>query len=384
VRTTGGSRILSDHVPDQDATVVRRLRDAGAVFVGKANMLEFAYGEIHPDYGPSCNPWNLECGTSGSSSGSGAAVAAGLGYGSIGSDTGGSIRLPAAYCGIVGLKATYGRVSRAGVLPLSWSLDHVGPMTRTVLDCAIMLQAIAGHDPADPTSARQPVPDYPEQIGDLPADLVAGVVEPEEDDEVIPDVRRATDAAVETLRRLGIRTRPVRLPHPVQATRAALVMFYAEASAYHREWVRTRPDDFSPNMRLRAELGALIPATVYLDALRARRVVIEAYQALFREVDLLVMPTSPSASYRLDEPSVEPVSEGGERMGSLIRFSGPFDLTGLPAISVPSGITADGMPIGVQLAGRPFAEPALFQVAHAFERANAGHFVKPADNLLLA
>src|SRR5215211_445883 len=201
-RTTAGSVILKDFVPDQDATVTARLKQAGAILIAKANMLEFAYGEVHPDYGPACNPWNHGCGTSGSSSGSGAAVAAGLDFGSLGSDTGGSIRLPAAYCGVVGLKPTYGLVSRSGVVPLAWSLDHVGPLARTVRDCALLLEAIAGHDAADPTSARRPIPPYVAHLGRRPAGVRIGVVAPEPDDLVTPEVRRSLDTAAAALRAL--------------------------------------------------------------------------------------------------------------------------------------------------------------------------------------
>ncbi|HEX5505554.1 MAG TPA: amidase [Thermomicrobiales bacterium] len=385
VRTTAGSRILADFVPDVDATVARRLAAAGAITVGKANMLEFAYGEVHPDYGPSRNPWNVAYGTSGSSSGSAAAVAAGLGYGSLGSDTGGSIRLPAAYCGIVGLKPTYGLVSRAGVVPLAWSLDHVGPLTRTVRDCALLLEAIAGHDPADPTSARRSARPYAARLAEVPTDLVVGVVEAEPDDGVTPEVRGGVEAAAAALGDLGLATRPVALPHPEQAVRALLALLYAEASAYHLPWLRERPDDYGANTRTRLELGALLPAGVALRAARARRVIVDAYRALFREVDLLLSPVGPTASYRLDDPPAEPVGaagNGGDRMGPLIRFTGPFDLTGQPAISIPCGLTAAGLPIGVQLAGRPFAEEPLLRVAHALERRLAPRLPRPAGDAL--
>lgn len=369
VRTTAGSRVLATAVPDRDATVVRKLATAGAVLLGKTNMLEFAYGEVCPDYGPSRNPWDPAYSTSGSSSGSAAAVAAGLGYASLGSDTGGSIRLPAAWCGIVGLKPTYGLVSRAGVLPLSWSLDHAGPMTRTVRDCALVLAAIAGPDPADPTTARHPVPDYAAALDVSPRELTLGVVEPAADDGVAPEVRGAVDAAADALRGRGYRVKPVTLPHPEQAPRAVLAILYAEASAYHLPWLRAQADDYSANTRERLELGMLLPATVYLRALRARRIITDAYEALFREVDLLLMPAGPTVASRLDAPAEAPVRDGGDRMGALIRFSGPFNLTGYPAIAVPTGFTAAGLPLGVQLAGRPFAEPTLLQAAHALEQA---------------
>ncbi len=369
IRTTAASRILTDHVPTQDATVVQRLAAAGAILIGKTNMLEFAYGEVAPAFGPSRNPWHIDYGTSGSSSGSAAAVAANLGYATLGSDTGGSIRLPAAYCGIVGLKPTYGRVSRAGVLPLSWSLDHVGPMTRTVRDCAIMLEVIAGHDPDDPTTSARPVPRYGGLLDQPTPPCTIGIVEPAEDDLVEPDVRAAVDATAERVRQLGFTCKRVTLPHAAAAPRALLAILYAEASAYHESWLRDRADEYAPNTRIRLELGTLLPATVYVRAQQARRVIMQAYKELFAQVDLLLLPVGPSASYRLDAPAVEPTAGGGDRMGALIRFSGPFDLIGYPAISIPNGLTADGLPIGVQLAGRPFEEGLLLQVAHAIEQA---------------
>lgn len=370
VRTTAGSRILADYIPDRDAAVVSKLAAAGAVVIGKTNMLEFAYGEVAPDFGPSRNPWHTDYGTSGSSSGSAAAVAAGLGYASIGSDTGGSIRLPAAFCGIVGLKPTYGLVSRAGALPLSWSLDHLGPMTRTVRDCALVLEAIAGYDPADPTAAQRVVPRYGAMLDRQPDSCTIGVVEPADDDGVSPEVRAAVVAATETLQQHGFSCTRVTLPHPTAAARALLGILYAEASAYHLQWLPTRAADYAPNTRIRLELGALLPATAYLRAQQARRVIAEAYRVLFSAIDVLLSPVGPTASYRLDAAEVEPMGAGGDRMGPLIRFSGPFDLIGYPAISVPISLTGDGLPIGVQLAGRPFDEGRLLQIAQVVERAN--------------
>lgn len=384
VRTTAGARVFADRVPTDDATTVGKLRAAGAVIVGKTNMLEVAYGEVHPDFGPSRNPWHLDHGTSGSSSGSGAAVAAGLGYGSLGSDTGGSIRLPAAYCGIVGLKPTYGLVSRHGALPLAWSLDHIGPMTRTVRDCAILLGAIAGHDPSDPASARVAVPDYAAALDEDRPDVTIGIVAPATDDAVAAEVRRATDAAAEALRGLGFATRPVDLPDPEQTARALLAMLYAEASSVHVPWLRKRPADYGPNTRERLELGALLPASLYLRASRVRRAITEDYARLFERVDLLLTPAAPSASYRLDEPPAAPVGSAGDRMAPLVRFSGPFNLTGQPALTVPCGLTAQGLPIGVQLVARPFAERTLFQVAHRLEREMVSRVPRPRDNPLVA
>lgn len=367
VRTTGASRILADNIPDHDATVVRKLAEAGAVVVGKTNMLEFAYGEVSQHFGPTRNPWNPDYSTSGSSSGSGAAVAAGLGYGSLGSDTGGSIRAPAFWCGIVGLKPTYGLVSRAGVLPLSWSLDHVGPMTRTVRDCALLLEAIAGHDPADPSSARVPIPRYGDLLDQPPGPVTIGVVEPVDGDLVTAEVHGAVATAAATLRQRGFVTKSVALPHPLQTPRSLLGIMYAEASEYHLPWLRTSADQYSPNTRERLELGTLLPGTVYVRAQRARRIIIAAYRALFQEVDLLLTPVIPSVASRIDEPVGAPVRAGGDRLGALTRFTCPFNLIGNPAIAVPTGLTDAGLPNGVQLVARPFAEPLLLQVAQALE-----------------
>lgn len=377
--TTASSPILRDFVPGHDATVTTRLKDAGAIIIAKANMLEFAYGEVHPEFGPTRNPWNPGYGTSGSSSGSAAAVAAGLDFGSLGSDTGGSIRLPAAYCGIVGLKPTYGLVSRMGVVPLAWTLDHVGPMTRTVRDNAMLLQAIAGHDADDPASAAMPVPDYQGLIGRPPAGVTIGVVQPEAGDEVEPDVRRETDKAIRALQDAGYTTAPVSLPHPIQALRALLALLYVEASTYHAPWLTSHRDQYSQNTLDRLDLGTLLPGTIYVRAQRIRRVVIDAYRQLFSQVDLLATPVAPVASYRLEDTPAEPVLETGDRFKTLCRFSGPFNLIGAPAISVPCGFDDAGLPVGVQLVARPFAEPLLYQAAAALEQ-QIGRFGKVAGD----
>jgi aspartyl-tRNA(Asn)/glutamyl-tRNA(Gln) amidotransferase subunit A len=369
VRTTAGSTILADHVPERDATVVRKLRAAGAVIIGKANMLEFAYGEVCSMYGPTRNPWNIEYGTNGSSSGSAAAVAAGLGYASMGSDTGGSIRLPAAFCGIVGLKPTYGLVSRTGVVPLSWTLDHVGPITRTVRDCALVLDAVSGYDPRDPGSVAVRARTVGARLEDTPRHLTIGVVQPDPSDGATQEVGVSLDAAAGHLRRIGHEVRPVALPYADQAPRALLAILYPEASSFHRLWLATRQEDYNPNTRERLELGALLPAASYLQAQRARRIISDAYRALLREVDLLLTPVAPFTSYRLDQPPSEPVqARGSDRMSPLIRFTGPFDLTGLPAISVPVGVGSDGLPVGAQLVAQPFSEERLLQAAYALEQ----------------
>jgi aspartyl-tRNA(Asn)/glutamyl-tRNA(Gln) amidotransferase subunit A len=342
-------------------------------------MLEFAYGEVHPFHGPACNPWHVEFGTSGSSSGSGASVAGGLDFGSLGSDTGGSIRFPAAYCGIVGLKPTYGLVSRDGVVPLAWTLDHVGPMTRTVRDNALMLQAVAGHDPADPASARVAIPNYQARIDTSPSGITIGVVEPGADDGVTPEVRRETDRAVRALQEAGYATVPVQLPYEVQAGRALMALLYAEASTFHRPWLQTRRAEYSQNTLDRLELGTLLPGTIYVQAQRVRRVVMDAYKELFSRIDALASPVGPEASYRLENAPAEPVVESGDRMRTLTRFTGPFNLTGLPAITVPCGFADDGLPVGLQLVTRDFAEPLLFQIADTLEQ-QIGQFGRPAPD----
>jgi aspartyl-tRNA(Asn)/glutamyl-tRNA(Gln) amidotransferase subunit A len=257
-------------------------------------------------------------------------------------------------------------------------------MTRTVRDCAILLEAVAGADPADPTAARIDVPHYTEALEREAPRLTIGVVKPANDDTVTAEVRAATERAAATLGDLGFSMVPVEQPHPEQAIRALMAILYVEASTYHLPWLRERPEDYSVNTRERLELGTLLPGTVYVQALQARRVIIDAYRALFREVDLLLTPMSPFASYRLGGQRVEPVTkDGSDRMNALTRFSGPFDLTGLPGISVPSGITSEGLPIGVQLVGKAFTEELLFQVAHAFQQATAPTIVPTAEGNLV-
>ena len=374
VRTTAGSRVLRDFVPSTDATVTLRLQEAGAIIVGKNNMAEFAYGETHPDHGSSHNPWNLEYGTNGSSGGSAAAVAAGLGYGSMGSDTGGSIRLPAAFCGVVGIKPTYGRVSRAGVVPLSWSLDHAGPITRTVRDNAMMLSVVAGFDEADATSVPRPVPDYAAEIDALSRGLRVGVISGEGSG-LTGEVRASMGRAVALLEDIGCETRPVEQPYAREAVQALFAILYPEASTFHLRWLRERPDDYTANTRERLELGALLPGRIYVRALRARQTISHAYARLLTDVDMLLTPAAPFPSYRLvsaDAQISAPDPQAAESMSGLITFSGPFDLTGLPALSVPIAKTGEGLPIGVQFVARPFAELELYKIAHAFEQAASG------------
>lgn len=362
-RTTGGSPIMRNFVPDHDATVAARLRAAGAVLFAKANTLEFAYGVIHPEFGPARNPWNPDYSAGGSSSGSGVLVSAGIGYASLGTDTGGSVRNPAALCGCVGLKPTYGRVSRFGVFPLSWSLDHVGPLARSAADAALVLKAIAGADPADPSSVPVPVPDYAAALTS-PKGLRVGVVRAAWEG-CTPDVQAAADQAVQVLAALGYTVVEVEVPSWEAIPWGLYNLMSPEASSYHEANLRERPQDYSEAARKRLEVGMTEPAVDYLRAQRYRSRLIQEVGALFAQVDLLAMPTLPASADRHDAPPLMP----GMGYGHVTCRTGLFNLTGLPSVSVPCGQAADGMPIGFQLSGRAWEEATVLQAAHAFELA---------------
>ena len=378
VRTTGGARILKDNVPEQDATVVRKLREAGAVILGKTNMMEFAYGYPHPDFGETRNPWSLNHTAGGSSGGSAAAVCAGLAYGALGSDTGGSIRSPAAYCGLSGLKPTYGRVSRHGVLPLAWSLDHVGPLTRSSRDAAIMLDAIAGFDSHDPASANVRFISTVDKIDDAVSGLRIGVVDELFQRYVQPDVREVSLAAVSKLGELGVVLDSVAPPYLDLVMPAITPIVQAEAAAYHRETLSSRPDDFSAEVRDNLRLGTMIPAIDYIDAQRIRRWIREGIEAALQSYDVLVFPTQPIVAPPIDSYQIA----GGENDDVLdveIGHTGIANLTGHPALSVLAGFTPDGLPVGLQFTGRMFDEAAILRLGHAFESATEWHSRRPAE-----
>jgi aspartyl-tRNA(Asn)/glutamyl-tRNA(Gln) amidotransferase subunit A len=373
VRTTAGSRVLADHIPDHDATVVERLRMAGAIVVGKTNMLEFAYAAVHPDYGPTRNPWDPARSSSGSSSGSAVAVATGMGYGSIGSDTGGSIRLPAAYCGIVGLKPTYGRVSRHGGIPVSWSADHFGPMTRTAGDAAALLGAIAGEDPRDPTSGRVPVPDYVAALGGGLAGKRIGVSESYLRHHVDPAVLEMVEQAIATLEGLGAAVEEISLPPPSEAVAALLAILMPEATVYHLPWLREQPESYSAAVRERLELGAMTPAVSYIQGQQVRRQFIDRFLAAMEPIDLLVTPTGPTAATLLEGDLTTSDDADPQVLAALIHFCGPFNLTGLPAVSIPCGFTPGGLPVGMQLVGKPWKEGSILAAAHAYQQVTDWH-----------
>jgi len=368
IRTTCGSRVLRDWIPDHDATVVRRLAQAGMVLLGKLNMSEFAYAGVHPDVGAPRNPWHLDRFTGGSSSGSGAAVAAGLCFGSLGTDTGGSIRGPAAHCGIVGLKPTYGLVSRAGVVPLSWSLDHAGPMARTAEDASMLLDAIAGFDQADPTSANLGR-GRPQSLRTLARNvrrLRVGVLREFLGGSTEADVASCVRAAATTLGRLVRSVEEVALPHADEIVPAWSAICVAEATAYHQHTLARQPEDYGDLVRDRLQVGLAVPAVEYLQAQRVRRTITGDLAALFERVDLLVLP-----SMLTEAPTVEAATSthgSWEVLKDRIRATAPANLTGLPAVSVPCGFTTSGLPVGLQIVGPHFADRTVLAAAHVYEQ----------------
>lgn len=375
VRTTAGSRILAEHVPSEDASVTERLTEAGGVLLGKLNMHEFAFGVtgVNPHYGAIENPWGRGRSAGGSSSGSAAAVAAGMVPAALGTDTGGSIRIPAALCGITGLKPTYGRVSRRGVVTLSWSLDHVGPMARTAADVAIVLQAIAGHDPMDETSSDQPVPDYVQELED-PRNLKRvriGVPREYFFDNVDPEALRAVQEAIKLLGERKADLIEVELPHIAEAGAAATAILLPEALAFHRRWLSERPEDYGEDVRGRLDLGLAYPAVSYVEAQRLRSLIVDEWRRqVFDKVDLLAVPTTPVPAPSLDEDVLQVTL-------NLTRFTNPINLLGLPAASVPCGFTAAGLPVGLQLVGRWWEEGLVLRAASAYQHATDWHTRTP-------
>jgi aspartyl-tRNA(Asn)/glutamyl-tRNA(Gln) amidotransferase subunit A len=371
IPTTGGSALLADWVPDHDSTCVKRLQDAGMVMLGKLITHEFALGIQFPGhrFAPARNPWNLDHIPGGSSSGSGAALAAGLTVGALGSDTGGSIRGPAAFCGIVGLKPTYGRVSRAGVLTLSWTLDHTGPMARSVEDCALMLGALAGYDPGDPASSREPVTDYTAELRAGVRGLVIGVPRDYFLHDVKPEVATAFESALDTLRRLGAEVRDVDIPS-IWAAPAFMVIMLSEAFAYHARHLRERPELYGDVLREKFLVGALFTADEYVQAQRLRaRLREDMHQALGR-VDLLATPTATATA-----PSFSTVLDPNFPFAR--SNMPPFNMTGLPALALPCGFAPNGLPVSLQLAGRPFDEATVLRAGHAYEQTTDWHRRRP-------
>ncbi|MCC7461212.1 MAG: amidase [Gammaproteobacteria bacterium] len=375
VRTTAASAVFKDRVPGQDAEVVRRLKAAGAVLLGKLNLHEFAYGgtSVPSHFGAVRNPWNTERIAGGSSGGSAAAVAAGLCFAALGTDTAASVRQPAAYCGVVGLKPTYGRVSTRGVIPLSWSLDHVGPLCRTAEDAALMLELIAGHDPQEPTSAQRPTERYAEKL-DVPlASVRLGIVRRPYFEELDPDIRAAVTVAVDTLARVTAGAYEVDLPYG----NLLLPIAGAEAWAFHRSTYHRAAELYQPMTRERLELAAAISAADYIDARREMDQLRARADSAFARVDVLVTPTTAISPIAIAAGARDPPLPPD---GTPIEFRNThmFDVLGLPAISIPCGFTRDGLPIGLQIAGPHFAESRVLALAHGYQRITDWHRRMPA------
>jgi aspartyl-tRNA(Asn)/glutamyl-tRNA(Gln) amidotransferase subunit A len=368
LRTTAASAVFKDRVPTEDAEVVRRLRAAGAVLLGKLNLHEFAYGgtSITSFFGAVHNPWRTDCIAGGSSGGSGAAVAAGLCFGALGTDTGGSIRLPAAHCGIVGFKPTYGRVSTRGVLPLAWSLDHVGPMTRTVADAAAMLQVLAGYDPQETTSVQQPIPDYAKALKQRVATMRLGTP-PEYVAGVDAEIQSAFDAALSVLKTVTAGVGDVAFSANADDRTTIRA---AEAYAYHSSRVSSTPDLYQREVLARIRTGADVSATAYIEARRRMERLRREGHSAFETVDVLVTPTVAV----LPTPIAATSSDDGPR----IRNVAPFNLAGFPAISIPCGFSKSGLPIGLQLVAPAWREEVLLAVAAAYENATEWHKRRPA------
>ena len=369
---TAGSKIWKDYVPVADAHVVKKLREAGAILIGKLNMHEFAFGitSRNPHYGPTLNPWDLTRMCGGSSSGSAAALAAGFVPLALGTDTGGSIRIPSSLCGTVGLKPTYGLVSRRGVLPLSWSLDHVGPMARQVEDIALGLQIIAGHDSKDHSSANCKPEDYITQLKDDMNGLVIGLPTTFFYEDLRKDVKEAVLKAVKGMETLGASVREIDIPGIIEDDIAAFTVLFSEASTCLEAHARNRPQDVGDEVMSGIRLGMTIPATRYIHALRIRTKLIDVLADVFSQVDLLVVPGT-----TVDAPPIESqeVSIGPDRMinvrSALTRFTRYFNLAGNPVLCVPCGFSNQRLPVGMQIIGRPFDEATLLKAGHLFQKA---------------
>ncbi len=380
IRTTSGSRVFHEFVPPQDCTAAARFKKAGAILLGKLNLHPLAYGPTgeNPDYGDMHNPWDTACIAGGSSGGSGSATAAGEATLTMGTDTGGSIRIPAGLCGIVGLKPTYGRLSRHGITPLSWSLDHAGPMVRSVEDAALVMNALSGHDTLDPTSAKAPVPDFTQALtGDIRG-LRVGVPRDYFQVPLDPEVETAVRKAIELLEELGATVTEVSWPMFHQAAAISSVILMSEATAYHRDLLLRRGDELAPSVRLRIEAGLFFSAADYVRAQQARTLFNRQSLELLRQVDVLAGPTLPVTASKLGATEIQ---VGNTRQGvisTLTQFSRPFNINGFPAITVPCGFSGSGLPIGLQLAGRPFDEETVLRVAHAYEQATPWHQRRPA------
>ena len=368
IRTTGASELFENRVPETDAEVARRLKNAGCVLLGKLNLHEFAYGgsSTVTHFGTMRNPWAPDRVTGGSSGGAGIAVAADFCYAALGTDTAGSVRMPASHCGIVGLKPTYGLVSTRGVMTLSWTLDHVGPMCKTVEDAALMMNVIAGYDALEPTSAETPIPDYTRALKSATAKLRLGIARRPFFDNLDPEVAKAVDAAMAVLRKITAGMVDVELPPPGNAA----TLWGSEAYAYHKPWITQSPEKYQPGTRAQLQRTANANGAEYAQARRDLDKVRREIKKVFTKVDLLIAPTMRTPPGLLSGP-------GGGGGGGGGNNNVAFDMYGVPSISVPCGFTSSGLPIGLQISGAHFGEMNVFALAHAYEQATEWHKRNP-------
>ena len=382
IATTGGSEILRDFVPDYDATVMSKLKDAGAVLLGKLNMSEFAMGDaFHHPYGRPRNPWDLSRNPGTSSSGSGGATAAFLCATSLGEDTAGSIRGPAAFCGLVGIRPTWGLVSRYGMLASTWSMDAAGPISRTVTDCAATLGAIAGYDPNDPYTRNAPVPDYLDGLDSGVRGLRVGVISDRVNAEgVEPDVRDAVNAAVAHMGELGAEVEEVSIPLIADSAVISTTLIYVDATGVHRQGLRDYPEKYDHNNRVRLLTGALVPAQAHQKAARLRQMLRNQILDALNRVDVLALPASSVQATPI--PTEAGLSKNGKEdfltmLGGRRTYTSPFNVASVPALSINCGFTSDDLPVGLQLVGRPFDESTLFRAAYAYEQTTEWHTRRP-------
>lgn len=377
--STCGSAIRRDWVASTTSTALQRLKSAGMVRLGTLQMSEFAYGPTghNAHFGAVRNPWNTQHITGGSSSGSGSAVAARLTFAALGSDTGGSIRLPAHFCGVTGLKTTVGLISRAGAMPLSQSLDTIGPLARTAEDCALLTGLMAGGDPADPTTRTVPVPAYLAATRGTMAGITIGVPATFYVEDLDADVGRVLENTIATLRGEGARIVRVVLPDQSELAAACQIVLAAEAAAYHKQWMIERPQDYSPQVLLRLQAALAIPALTYLEALRWRGQALSEHLAAIAGIDALLVPASPIPALTIISSDVGNGPGVEALLQNVGRFTRPINYLGLPALSIPSGFSRTGLPIGLQLVGRPFDEETILRIGAAFQRATDFHTRQP-------
>ena len=380
IRTTCGSKILKNFIPAHNATVIERLLAAGAILLGKLNMHEFAYGttSVNPHYGPVRNPWDREHVTGGSSGGSAAALASAFAPLTLGTDTGGSIRIPSALCGTAGLKPTYGRISRYGVYPLCWSLDHPGPMARSVADLAVAMNVLAGPDTLDPSTSPVAVPDYTRGLSNNLKGIRVGIPDTYYFDRLDPEVHAAVRKAIQVCKGLGAAVRRISIPHLPEASVAAFIILLAEGTASLEKWHRTRPMDLGGDVRSRLNLGAAVTAAQYLKAQTLRRRIREIFSRVFLKVDVILTPQLPITAPGLNQGSVSWGDKKEAVPSALTRYTRIYNLVGIPSLSLPCGFSSSGLPVGLQIAGKPFDEATVLKVGHAYESSTPWKDCRPS------